>query len=102
MFRHERSLVHRYAGAPFALLGVNSDESAGKLREVEHRAELGWPSIHDGRGGPVCAAWGIEAFPTLVLIDAQGAVRWRHVGVPAEGEVEARVEALLRETHPGR
>jgi hypothetical protein len=97
MFRHERSLVQRYAGAPFTLLGVSADESVGKLREVEQKAGLTWPSIHDGRGGPICAAWGIEAFPTLVLVDAQGAVRWRHVGVPPEGEVEARVEGLLRE-----
>src|SRR5262245_57249676 len=97
MFRHERSLVQRYAEAPFALLGVNADESVGRLREVEQKAGLTWPSIHDGRGGPVCAAWGIEAFPTLVLLDAQGAVRWRQVGAPAEGVVEAKVEELLRE-----
>lgn len=97
MFRHERSLVQRYGGAGLALVGVNADESPGKLREVEQRAGLCWPSIHDGRRGPICAAWGIEAFPTLVLLDAQGAVRWRHVGVPAEGEVEERIDGLLRE-----
>lgn len=97
MFRHERSLVQRYGGEGLVLLGVNADESPGRLREVEQRAGLSWPSIHDGRGGPVCAAWGIEAFPTVALIDARGAVRWRHVGVPAEGDLEARVEALLRE-----
>ena len=35
MFRHERSLVQRYATAPFSLVGVSADESVGKLREVD-------------------------------------------------------------------
>lgn len=97
MFRHERSLVQKYAQAPFLLLGVNADESMAKQREVEQKAGLTWPSLHDGRGGPICAAWRIEGYPTQVLIDAQGAVRWRHLGVPDEGELERRIEALLRE-----
>lgn len=97
MFRHERSLVQRYAGRPFVLLGVNADDSPEQLRQVQHKAELSWPSIHDGRGGPICAAWGIEGFPTQVLIDARGAVRWRHVGAPAEWLLDAKVEELVRE-----
>ena len=37
MFPHERSLVKRLEGKPFALLGVNSDEDKDKLKEQNEK-----------------------------------------------------------------
>jgi hypothetical protein len=34
MYPHERSLVKRLEGKPFALLGINSDPSQKVLKEV--------------------------------------------------------------------
>ncbi len=34
MYPHERSLVKRLEGKPFALLGINSDEHRGRLKEA--------------------------------------------------------------------
>ncbi|HEV3006331.1 MAG TPA: TlpA disulfide reductase family protein [Pirellulales bacterium] len=38
MFPHERSLVQRFAGRPFALVGVNGDEPDAELGAEEHGA----------------------------------------------------------------
>ena len=35
MYPHERSLVKRLEGKPFALIGVNSDTDRKQLKEVD-------------------------------------------------------------------
>jgi thiol-disulfide isomerase/thioredoxin len=105
LFRHEKALVERYAGRPFVLLGVNADVDFDEARECQRQAGLTWASFWDGPSkdangarpgaGPICSAWKVDSFPTLFLIDHQGIVRWRHTGIPAEGELEARIDELL-------
>jgi hypothetical protein len=97
MFGHERSLVQHFAGRPFALLGVNGDESPETLRQAQQRANHTWPSWWDGPGGRITAAWRVDRYPAFFLIDARGAVRWQYVGAPAPQELQDRIEGLLKE-----
>ena len=97
MFGHERSLVKRFGGQPFVLLGVNADPTREKLRQVEEKANLTWASWQDGQGGAISRAYEVHAFPTLILIDQSGAIRFRQEGAPREGVLEAKIEELLRE-----
>jgi thiol-disulfide isomerase/thioredoxin len=94
-FKHEGELVVRFAGRSFALVGVNSDQSPDEMAKCQQGAGHHWPSFFDGLDGPIAAAWKVDRYPTLFLIDQQGVVRWRHVGLPAEGEIEAKIEELL-------
>ncbi len=48
MFPHERSLVKRLEGKPFALLGVNSDADREKLKETMKQQNITWRSWWDG------------------------------------------------------
>lgn len=97
MFPHEKRLVEKYHSAPFALLGVNADSAPELLRRTQTQAGLTWPSFWDGPRGPLCDEWKVDRFPTFVLLDAAGKERWRHVGVPPEGELENRIGRLLAE-----
>ncbi len=97
MFGRERSLVKRFGGQPFVLLGVNGDPSLERLRQIQEKAELNWVSWWDGPQGPILASWGIDCFPTFVLIDPRGEIRWRHAGVPPDGVLESKIESLLAE-----
>ena len=97
MFGHERSLVQRFSGQPFVLLGVNADPTREKLRGMEEKANLTWASWQDGRGGPIAHAYEVQAFPTLILIDQSGTIRMRHEGTPPDGILETKIEELLRE-----
>lgn len=94
MFTHEKKLVQKYQDRPFVLLGVNSDPSPYVLKKTQTDAGLTWTSFWD-EGGRIAAAWGVEMFPAFFLIDQQGIVRWRHVGVPSEGEIEKKIDELL-------
>ena len=102
MFGHERSLVQQFAGQPFVLLGGNADESPERLRQVQENARLTWASWWDGPDGAIGAAWKVDRFPTFILIDRQGLIRWRQVGVPAEGELSRKIEELIREPEKTR
>jgi hypothetical protein len=97
MFGHERSLVQRFKGRPFVLLGVNCDESPERLRQTQQSAQLTWASWWDGPEGPICAAWGVDRFPALFLVDPRGVVRWHHFGATSPGVLESKIEELLRE-----
>ena len=51
MIPHERSLVEKFKDKPFALVGVNSDETPEKLREVQKKEKITWRSFFAGPGG---------------------------------------------------
>src|SRR5262245_33870399 len=92
LFARERALTERFAGRPFVLLGVNCDPAVEDLQKCQLASKLTWASCWDGPEGRVCAAWKVDRFPTLILIDRQGVVRYRQVGVPSEGALEAKIE----------
>ncbi len=95
MYAHERSLVKKMEGKPFILLGVNSDEKS-KAKDAVKKNELTWPSWWDGgdTSGPIARAWGVRAWPTLVLIDHKGVIRQRWEGSPGDKVLDAEVEKL--------
>jgi hypothetical protein len=95
MFPLERSLVQRYAGQPFTLLGVNADESPNQLEKIQQQAGLTWPSWWDGPEGKISQAWQVDRYPAFFLIDHRGVVRWRHFGSLTEAELAARIDEWL-------
>ena len=92
--------MQRYAGQPFALVGVSADESAELIRQHQQKWGLTWPSIWDGPGGAIATAWKVDRYPTVVLLDQKGVIRWRYAGLPAEGEAERRIDELLGRAVP--
>jgi peroxiredoxin len=96
MLPHERSLVKKLENKPFVLLGVNSDDTREKLREVLKKEEITWPNFFDGGGtdGPIAKAWNVSGWPTIYVIDAKGVIR--HKDLSGE-KLEEAVDALVAE-----
>ena len=97
MFAHERSLVQKYEGKPFVLLGVNTDDSLEKLQLAQKTYELNWRSWWDGMGGPIAFEWKVPGLPTLFLIDHKGLIRWETLGVPDLKVMDQLIERLVEE-----
>jgi hypothetical protein len=96
MYPHERSLVKRLAGQPFALLGINSDNNREGLKQVMMQEQITWRSWWNGggTGGPISSTWGVRSWPTIYVLDADGRVRFQNV----RGEAMDRaVDTLLAE-----
>lgn len=76
MHEHERSLVKKLAGKPFAIVGVNSDADRSKVKELSAKKGPPWRSFWDGgsTNGPIQAQWNIQGYPTMYLIDPKGVI----------------------------
>ena len=97
MYPHERSLVKRLEGKPFALSGVNSDPDKDKLKERMTKEQITWRSFWNGpKGpdGPISHAWNVRGWPTIYVLDAKGTIRFR--GVRGEA-MDKAVDELLKE-----
>ena len=68
--------MKKFDDKPFAIVGVNSDSSREKVKEVTAREQITWRSFWDGGliGGPIQSQWNISAFPTMYLIDHRGVI----------------------------
>jgi hypothetical protein len=95
MYPHERSLVEKYDGRPFALIGVNSDDDREELKRVMGEKELTWRSFFDGGlvGGPIATRWGVTGWPTIFVLDHEGVIRHRNL---RDEPLEEAIDALVR------
>ena|SRR5262245_56726540 len=103
MYGHERSLVSKMADKPFVLLGVNSDSSRDVVKKAQADEGLTWRSFWNGgsTNGPISGAWGVEAWPTLFLIDHKGVIRKKFRGAPPGEVLDREIEALVKEAQAG-
>jgi hypothetical protein len=97
MFPHERSLVKQFEGKPFTLLGINSDKDRALVQKDIPLNEITWRSWCDGQGGPIAMRWRISSWPTFVLLDHKGVIRFKGESIRAPERLELAVRGLLQE-----
>jgi hypothetical protein len=101
MYPHERSLVKRLEGQPFALLGINSDRDREALKKVMKKQGITWRSFWNGGStqGPISSAWNVRGWPTIYVLDHKGVIRYKNV----RGErMDEAVDKLLAEMKKGK
>ena len=80
MYPHERSLVKKYEGRPFVIIGVNSDRDREKLKKRIEEENITWRSFFAGSTqGDIPAMWNVSSWPTIYVIDAKGVIRAKNV-----------------------
>jgi hypothetical protein len=100
MFPHERSLVKRMAGKPFALIGINGDQAGDELRKKNEKADITWRSFQNSRGKDkkdIADEWNVQGWPTLYLIDHKGTIRFKWLGSPGDEVLDKEIDALVKE-----
>lgn len=112
MVPHERTLVERYAGKPFAIVGVNGDilpmpdvhvtgpdgkaiDSTAQVKDALAKHKITWRSFRNGQFG-VGADWNVRSWPTVYLIDQRGIIRGKWKGDPGEKELDEAIKKLLK------
>ncbi len=91
---HEKTLVKRLEGKPFAMVGVDFDQTKEELKKGEQENGITWRSFHDGRQGPIGDKWRISSIPAIYVLDAKGVIRYKDV---REKAMDEAVDALLKE-----
>ena len=104
MLPHERSLVKKLEGKPFALVGVDADETRDELKKAEAKHQITWRSFFDGRHGPITKAYNTRFFPMIYILDPKGVIRFRMTPdldpEELEKEIDHMVEAMVKEARP--
>src|SRR5882762_6476058 len=97
-----RNLNKKYAGKPFQLIGVSSDDDEDVWKTFIAAQHMDWSEYID-LSEQVLQAFKIESFPTYIVLDKDGVIRFRQSGVGeyTPGELaEAINKALKRESDP--
>lgn len=96
-----REWARRYRDDGLVVIGVHTPEFAfererGNVERALLRMELDFPIAMDNDFA-VWKAWSNQYWPTVYLIDAQGRLRWRHIGEGAYAQTEQAIRQLLDE-----
>ncbi len=72
MYAPLRQLVAKYKQAPVRFVGIMSSDDQANLRAASRRGDLNWTVIPQPLNGPLQLDWGIEAYPSVYIVDAEG------------------------------
>jgi hypothetical protein len=96
-----RDWHERYAGEGLTIVGVHSPEFGWEKRwdgVIEATRKLGIPyAVVQDNDFTIWKRFGVRAWPTAVLVDRTGVVRYRHIGEGEYEETEAMIRRLLAE-----
>jgi thiol-disulfide isomerase/thioredoxin len=98
MIPHERELVKKLAGKPFALVSVSADDAKEDLTRFLAKTDMPWTHWHAGPQGELLKKYQVRFFPTVYVLDAKGVIRYKNV---RDKELEAAVGELLKEAEKG-
>ena len=91
----------KYSRQGLTVLGVHTPEffwekSYDRVVAATRRLGVTWPVVQVN-DSLVWRRFGVRAWPTMVLVDRRGVVRYRHIGEWAYAETEALIQRLLAE-----
>lgn len=102
-FSHMRDLYAKYAGADFEIVGVHAPEfdferDVDSIAAAAQENGLTWPMAIDNEKLNFRSWQDRRFWPRIFLIDADGNVRYDHIGEGAYDEIDAAVGALIAES----
>lgn len=91
-----KKLYESNKGKPFEIIGFSADNELSDLTEFIKENGITWPNVFepDPKPGTAMLTYGVQKYPTTVLIDGKGIIR--HVDLRGE-ELEKAVDELLTE-----
>jgi len=97
-----RSLNKRYSAKGFQLIGVSSDDDEDVWKTFIGAQKMDWAEYID-LSGEMQERFKIESFPTYIVLDKDGVIRFRQSGLgpSTEGELDEAIgKALKRDFDP--
>jgi thiol-disulfide isomerase/thioredoxin len=94
-----KALTKKYPQTKVVLISFSADSDQQAWRDFVAKKDMGWPQYWDS-DGRVRNAFGVSAFPTYLVIDQDGFIHERIVGLDPQQSVVARLKDSLREMLP--
>jgi peroxiredoxin len=91
----------RYETSGLTIVGVHSPEfpwekPLAKVKEAIGQLGIKFPVVQDNNFD-IWKRFGVWAWPTIVLIDKKGVIRYSHIGEGAYDKTESAIKQLLAE-----
>lgn len=104
MVPHNVEMTAKWKALPFTLLGLNSDQgSRDDLAKRFAVSKIEYPNILLGKtSAAIPTEWGVRGWPTLVVIDKDGVIRYRGHSGPAAEAAAAALLGVASESKPTR
>jgi len=92
-----RNLSKKYAGKAFQLVSVSSDDDEDVWKTFIKAEHMDWSQYIDLPGN-ILHAFKVESFPTFVVMDKDGVIRFRQSGESpmTEGDLEDAINKYLK------
>ena len=85
---------------PFALIGVNVNESESRnLKERMDKEKMNWRSF--AHQDAIDAKWN-PSTPGYYVLDPKGMIRYKWIGAPGEKAIDTALEKLISEAEANR
>ena len=96
-----RAWQERYEQGGLTIVGVHTPEffwekSHDKVAKATRELGVRYPVVQDNDSA-IWNRFAVWAWPTTLLVDKRGVVRYRHIGEGAYDETEAMIRRLLGE-----
>ncbi len=72
-FPEMKNYYQKYAGK-FEILGIDCNDSEQKWKDAVKKHELPWLHVYNPRDSQLLADYGIQGFPTKIIVDPQGKI----------------------------
>lgn len=97
-----KNVKKKFSGKGFELIGISSDDDEDVWRTFVESKQMDWQEYID-LSGEVQQAFNIDSFPTYIVLDKDGVIRFRQSGFgdTTEGELDDAIgKALKRNSDP--
>jgi thiol-disulfide isomerase/thioredoxin len=90
-------LHKKFAGKPFEILGISGDDEEGTVKTFTSKNGMNWTEFLDNYGA-VSGTFDVDSFPTYIVVDKEGVIRYRQSGFgPTVGsELEDTINKALK------
>ena len=78
--------LHQSGQANLEILGINFDEPAPQVEQFVEEYDLHFPILLDP-GGEVQRIYRVRGYPTTLIVDAEGVIRYHHIGLITEDQL---------------
>ena len=89
-----RNLYSRYSKESFVLIGISSDHDDAVWRSFTNKNHMIWPQYRD-RDHRIAEMFSIRAFPTYIIIDHEGILRFQSTGY-GSANLDAAIKRQLK------
>lgn len=88
---HLKALVERHENDNFELIGVNTGDPVAKYKKGLEEHGVSWMSAYQGQESPIADLYGVQGYPTYLVLDVDGTIAYRGHNGKAIDDVIAKL-----------